>query len=121
MDRTGDRGRYLAEGNLEFIGRTDHQVKIRGYRIELGEMEAALLRHEAVHACVVVVREEAERKQLVGYVVCRPAIEPALLRAYLQQSLPEYMIPGLWVSMPALPLTSNGKVDRQGLPTPQLS
>jgi acyl carrier protein len=117
--RTGDRARYLADGNVEFGGRLDHQVKIRGYRIEPGEVETALCRHPAVRGAVVVARENGRgNKRLVAYVV--PAQEPAptvtALRGFLKSRLPEHMVPSAFVFVDALPLTSNGKVDRQALP-----
>jgi amino acid adenylation domain-containing protein len=119
--RTGDLVRYLPDGNIEFLGRVDNQVKMRGYRIELGEIEAALEGHEAVRQCAVCVREdEPGDKRLVAYVVAsgqRP-LAVAELRAYLQERLPEPMIPWAFVEIPQLPLTSNGKLDRNALPSP---
>lgn len=122
--RTGDLVRYWEDGKLEFAGRLDHQVKVRGFRIELGEVEAALLAHEAVHAAVVVAREEQPGEQrLVAYVVGNtdrlPA--PGEWRSFLIQHLPEYMIPSLFVSLKTLPLLPNGKVDRRALPVPDSS
>jgi amino acid adenylation domain-containing protein len=119
--RTGDRGRYLPDGQLEFLGRVDQQVKLRGFRIELGEIEAVLCRHEAVRDAIVVAREERNReKRLVAYVVGEaPTTElPGQLRNYLQERLPAYMVPSAWVTLEALPLTANGKVDRKALPAP---
>jgi amino acid adenylation domain-containing protein/non-ribosomal peptide synthase protein (TIGR01720 family) len=114
--RTGDEVRYGADGRLEYLGRLDQQVKVRGYRIELGEVEEVLQRHESIRECVVVVRDE----QLVGYVVAAAELEMNELRAYLGAQLPGYMIPGVLVEMAALPLTSNGKVDRKALPGAEL-
>ena len=120
--RTGDRGRYLPDGNIEFIGRMDSQVKVRGYRIEPGEIEATLTKHPTVKDCVVVACEHQSRsgKNLVGYVV--PGEQAVLsgteLRSYLQEKLPEYMIPSSFVILEALPLMPNGKVDRNRLPPP---
>jgi amino acid adenylation domain-containing protein len=116
--RTGDLARYLPDGSLSFLGRIDHQVKIRGFRIELGEIEAALAEHPAVRASVVLVQaDEAGKKRLVAYVVpaSAPGPTPAELRETLERKLPDYMIPSAFVSLEALPLTANGKVDRAAL------
>ncbi|MEO7216734.1 MAG: amino acid adenylation domain-containing protein, partial [Gemmatimonadaceae bacterium] len=123
MYRSGDLARYLAGGNIEWLGRTDGQVKIRGFRIELGEIESVLERHERVRQAVVVLRGGAAGDQrLVAYVVA-DGVMPSTseLRKHLKQSLPEYMIPVAYVSMDALPLTPNGKIDRQALPAPNVS
>ncbi len=118
--RTGDMVRYRADGNLVFVGRRDHQVKLRGHRIELGEIEAVLARHPAIAASVVVVREEAAgEKQLVAYVVPDgPGVTASAVREHAQAHLPGYMVPQVVVSLAALPLTANGKVDRRALPAP---
>jgi non-ribosomal peptide synthetase component F len=117
--RTGDRGRYLPDGNIEFIGRMDNQVKIRGYRIELGEIEAVLTKHPTVKDCVVVVGEHVSRT-LVSYVVPREDLVLSVteLRRYLKEKLPEYMIPSSFVFLEALLLMPNGKIDRNRLPPP---
>jgi amino acid adenylation domain-containing protein/non-ribosomal peptide synthase protein (TIGR01720 family) len=124
MYRTGDRVRWTPEGTLEFLGRFDDQVKVRGFRIELGEIETALLRHPAVAACVVDARKDgpAERR-LVGYVVPADGQEPAAaeLRAFLKETLPDYMVPQLFVTIERVPVTPNGKVDRRALPAPPLA
>ncbi|WNG44103.1 amino acid adenylation domain-containing protein [Archangium minus] len=119
--RTGDLVRRMPDGTLQFLGRRDHQVKVRGFRIELGEIEAALAGHPGLREAVVVARhgEEGESR-LVAYVVpARDApepLEPSALRAFLERSLPDYMIPAFFVRLDALPLTPTGKVDRRALP-----
>jgi myxalamid-type nonribosomal peptide synthetase MxaA len=122
MYRTGDRVRWLADGTVEFRGRTDHQVKVRGYRIEPGEVEAALLAHPGVREALVMVREdEPGRRRLVAYVGA-PGEHPsaAALREGLRARLPEYMVPGAFVVMDALPMTRHDKVDRRALPAPAI-
>ncbi|MGH7927237.1 MAG: non-ribosomal peptide synthetase, partial [Candidatus Binatia bacterium] len=119
--KTGDLARYRPDGNIEFLGRLDHQVKVRGLRIELGEIEAALRCHPAVREAVVLAREDAAGdKLLVAYVVPQQRVALAFgeLRTFLKDMLPAYMIPSSFVSMDALPLTVNGKVDRNALPAP---
>ena len=122
--KTGDLARYLPDGNIEFLGRIDHQVKIRGFRIELGEIETTLSQHPAVRETVVVAREdESNHKYLVAYIVSaqKSAPTPSVLRSFLQEKLPEYMIPAAFILLKALPLTPNGKLDRLALPSPDQS
>jgi amino acid adenylation domain-containing protein len=136
--RTGDRAKYLDDGNIEFLGRVDNQVKIRGFRIEPGEIEVALNQHPAVHESVVVTQDEVTEEErsatnpkskienpnlnerLVAYVVPNQPPMPSVteLHSYLRQKLPEYMIPSMFVTLDAIPLTPNGKVDRNALPPP---
>ncbi|MFT3774237.1 MAG: amino acid adenylation domain-containing protein [Minicystis sp.] len=120
--KTGDLARYLASGDIEYLGRIDHQVKIRGFRIELGEIEAVLDTHPAVREAVVMAREDRPgEKRLVAYLVCREGEAPTTtdLRAFVKQKLPDMMVPAAFVLLDALPLTSNGKVDRRALPAPE--
>ncbi|MFJ1701780.1 amino acid adenylation domain-containing protein, partial [Streptomyces sp. NPDC088252] len=118
--RTGDRGRWSAEGQVEFLGRVDHMVKIRGYRVEPGEVSAAIGAHPRVRQCVVTApRDTSGRADLVGYVVCdAPAPDVTELRSALREKLPEYMLPKAFVFLDAFPLTAQGKVDRDRLPAP---
>ncbi len=121
--KTGDLARYLPNGELEYLGRIDNQVKIRGFRIELGEIEALLVQHPAIWESVVIIREdEPGDKRLVAYVVPQVEQSPTVseLRQFLKAKLPEYMVPSAFVLLESLPLTSNGKVDRRALPTPEL-
>jgi amino acid adenylation domain-containing protein len=117
--RTGDRARWLPDGNVEFRGRRDRQVKIRGFRVELGEIEAVAERHPAVRQAVVVVREAvAGDRSLAAFVVPWPRqVAPAApeLRRHLAASLPRHMVPAAFVLLAELPLTANGKVDRRAL------
>jgi hypothetical protein len=122
MYRTGDRARYWVDGTMEFLGRVDHQLKIRGFRIELGEIEAALLQHPGIQEACVIPREDAGGdKRLVAYVVAEgetAAPTVSQLRAYLSEKVPGYMVPAAFVTLEAMPLTPNGKVNRQALPSP---
>jgi amino acid adenylation domain-containing protein len=119
--RTGDRGRWRPDGNLEHLGRLDHQVKVRGYRIELGEIEANLAAREDIARVLVIVREDQPNDQrLVAYVVARPgaAVDEAGLRNHLRDVLPAYMVPQHFMFLAELPLLPNGKIDRSSLPAP---
>ncbi|QDE69016.1 non-ribosomal peptide synthetase [Myxococcus xanthus] len=124
MYRTGDKVRWLGDGRLEFIGRTDFQVKVRGFRVESGEVAAVLRAHPDVQDAVVIAREEVPgEKRLVGYAVrtARAAPDIAALKAFLQQRLPGHMVPSALVVLETLPLTPNGKVDWRALPVPDVS
>ncbi len=120
--KTGDLVRYLPDGSLEFAGRVDHQVKIRGFRIELGEIEAQLSKHPAIKETVVSAREDTPGdKRLVAYVVTDQEQHVAIkeVREFLKTRLPDYMVPAAFVILKALPLMTNGKVDRRQLPEPE--
>ncbi|KST62690.1 non-ribosomal peptide synthetase [Mastigocoleus testarum] len=121
--KTGDLGRYLADGNIEYIGRADYQVKIRGFRIELGEIENALSAHPQVREAVVITRSDKQGdKQLVAYItVDGEQPTPDIFREFLKQNLPDYMVPAAFVILEALPLTPSGKVNRRGLPKPTVT
>jgi len=133
--KTGDLARYLPDGNLEFLGRIDHQVKLRGFRIELGEIEVVLNRHPTVREAVVILREdEPNQKRLVAYIVASspssvrrqqsgqvPEFDhsnPTSWRTFLSDKLPHYMIPSIFVTLDAMPLSRNGKINRRSLPAP---
>ena len=118
--RTGDRGRWMADGQLEHLGRLDFQVKVRGYRIELGEIETVLRTHPAVRDAVVVVREErVGDARLVAYYVADAAVLAGALRDHLRERLPDYMLPQAYMALDQIPLLPNGKVNRQALPVPE--
>ncbi|HEU5231195.1 MAG TPA: amino acid adenylation domain-containing protein, partial [Ktedonobacteraceae bacterium] len=121
--KTGDMARYRPDGTIEFLGRFDHQVKLRGFRIELGEIEALLHQHPTVQEAIVLVREdEPGNKRLVAYIVpvAQQTITSSDLDSYLKAKLPEYMLPSAFVMLEELPLTANGKVNRQALPPPEV-
>jgi amino acid adenylation domain-containing protein len=137
MYKTGDLGRWLMDGTIDFLGRNDFQVKIRGFRIELGEIEARLAEYDGIGEALVTAREDSPRdKRLVAYYTCtgtagkdqpQPAgpqgglISAEQLRAHLAARLPAYMVPAAYVRMDSLPLTANGKLDRKALPPPDAS
>ena len=117
--KTGDKARYLADGDLEYLGRLDQQVKIRGHRIELGEIEAVLNGHESVREVAVIAKqEEAGDQRLIAYVSLREELSVDELRGYMKTRLPEYMVPAAFVMLDQLPLTTNGKINRKALPDP---
>jgi len=119
--RTGDLVRYLADGNIEFLGRIDHQIKLRGFRIELGEIENVLHDHPSIQDAVVIVREDVPGDpRIAAYLVPKPgaSVEIGALRRYLRERLPDYMVPAHVIALEQLPLTPSGKVDRQALPAP---
>ncbi len=121
MYKTGDLARHLADGNIEYIGRTDHQVKIRGFRIELGEIEAVLAQHPFVRQALVSTHQEASgEKRLVAYVVGDREHPPTAgdMRSFLKDKVPEYMVPSVFMLLDSLPTMPNGKADRNALPKP---
>jgi amino acid adenylation domain-containing protein len=119
--QTGDLARWLTDGNIEFSGRIDHQVKIRGYRVELGEIEIQLLNHDAVNEVVAVSGEDENKdKYLCAYIVSERELSDAELRSYLSKELPDYMIPSYFIFIEKIPLTTNGKIDRKRLPSPEM-
>ncbi|RQO73975.1 hypothetical protein DBR43_00780 [Pedobacter sp. KBW06] len=117
--RTGDFGRWLPDGNLEYLGRMDDQVKVRGFRIELGEVENVLQQYETVAETAVIVKDDPNgNKRLVAYLCVKEGYVKEEMLSWLKGVLPEYMIPSFFITMDQFPLTSNGKVDRKGLPDP---
>ncbi len=120
--KTGDMGRYLPGGTIEYLGRIDTQVKVRGYRIELGEVEAHFSQHPAVRECAVMAKEQSGgEKQLVAYLVVREGhqVSSSALRTFLKERVPEYMVPTVFMTLEAFPLTPSGKLNRQALPVPE--
>ena len=116
MYKTGDVCRWLPDGNLEYIGRTDDQVKIRGYRIELGEIESCLSNIQGVGHSVVLVDENENGKHLVAYYVANEVLDKSIIQSKLDEVLPDYMVPDYYVQLDFIPLTTNGKLDKQSLP-----
>jgi len=122
--KTGDLARFLPDGNLEFLGRTDHQVKIRGFRIELAEIETMLGEHPLVREVAVIAREDAlGDKRIAAYIVPRSGHTPDAsdLRNHLKRRLPDYMLPSVYVILESMPLSETGKIDRESLPVPEQS
>ena len=122
--KTGDKARYLPDGNIEYLGRIDNQVKIRGFRIELGEIESNINQHPEVKDIIVIARENQKQdKYLVAYIIPKDnqQIKVSKLREYLKEKLPDYMIPTAFVFLDSFPLTPNGKIDKKTLPEPDLS
>ena len=123
--RTGDWGRFRADGEIEYLGRVDNEIKLRGQRMELGEIESVLSSHAAVRQAVVIAREDMPgEKRLVAYYTAAEAdgqpTGPTELRAYLSSKLPDYMVPAAYVRLTVMPLTPNGKLDRKALPAPEV-
>ncbi|MBI4470555.1 MAG: amino acid adenylation domain-containing protein [Acidobacteria bacterium] len=119
--KSGDLARYLPSGNLEYLGRIDDQIKLRGFRVELGEIETRLRQHPRVEDVAVVAREEVDGdRRLVAYFVSNgeSEVKSGELRRFLQEHVPDYMVPAQFVSLPSLPLNSSGKIDRKSLPSP---
>lgn len=116
--KTGDLARWLPDGRIAFLGRTDNQVKIKGYRIEPDEIATCLRHHEAVRDAAVIVRQEEDNKVLLAYFVADTRLDEEILRDFLKAQLPEYMIPAQFIGIDVLPLTPNGKLDTRALPAP---
>jgi amino acid adenylation domain-containing protein/non-ribosomal peptide synthase protein (TIGR01720 family) len=120
--KTGDLGRWLPDGNIEYLGRIDDQVKVRGYRIELGEIESVLQQSGLIKQAVVVVKtDKLDNTRLVGYVITADRFEKEVVQNFLSTKLPQYMVPALWVELESFPLTPNGKINRKALPDPDLT
>ena len=118
--RSGDLARFLSNGELEYLGRIDQQVKIRGHRVEIGEVENLILKHEIIQQATVVVREDKQgEKYLCAYIVSDQKVTAELMRKYLHNILPDYMIPSYFVQLESLPMTTNGKINKKELPEPQ--
>jgi acyl-CoA synthetase (AMP-forming)/AMP-acid ligase II len=117
--KTGDLVRWLPDGNLEYIGRNDFQVKIRGFRIELSEIENKLTNHPEIDQAIVIAKEEAGNKYLVAYYAASKKLEDQEFKEYLNQQLPSYMVPDIYIHMEKFPLNRNGKLDRKALPNPE--
>jgi acyl carrier protein len=120
MYKTGDAGKWLPDGSIEFAGRNDDQVKIRGHRIETGEIEKLLLKHELLREVIVLPIGEGNEKFLCAYYTASVDLTGIELRAYLQARLPLYMVPAYFMQIEKMPLTQNGKIDKKALPVPVL-
>jgi len=119
MYKTGDLGRFMPDGNMEFLGRKDNQVKIRGFRVELGEIESILSKHDKIKEAIVDVNKDASNNnQLCGYLVLSEPVNIQEIKDYLRGAVPSYMIPNQYVLLESLPLNSNGKINRKALPQP---
>jgi amino acid adenylation domain-containing protein len=114
--KTGDLGKWLPNGTIEYVGRKDSQVKIRGHRIELGEIEHVLQKQDSIDQAVVIVGNIQEEQVIVSYMVCHKEVDKQKLRLSLSQELPEYMLPSYYVFLKEMPLTANGKIDKKSLP-----
>ncbi len=119
--KTGDKARYLPNGDIEYLGRIDNQVKLRGFRIELGEIESALTQHPSIKEAVAIVRSDSGHKNLVAYIVSQSQLTSQEVRVFLQDKLPNYMMPNAYVFLESMPLTPSNKLDRRALPAPDLS
>jgi acyl carrier protein len=118
--KSGDIGRMLSNGMIEFKGRNDNQVKIRGFRVELGEIENLLVTHEQIKEAIVIAKERQDDKYLIAYYVSDSEIEITVLKVFLLQKLPDYMIPTYYEHLNSIPLTPNGKIDKNALPDPEI-
>lgn len=121
MYRTGDLGRMLEDGNMEFLGRKDHQIKIRGFRVEIGEVNTTLAQYPAVTEAIVVAKGERNAIYLIAYYTSHSPLDARELKAYLSGFLPDYMIPAFFVQLDRLPMNANGKIDHKALPDPDVS
>ncbi|MEM9823179.1 MAG: amino acid adenylation domain-containing protein, partial [Bacteroidota bacterium] len=119
--RTGDLACWLPDGNIEYFGRLDDQVKIRGHRIELAEIEAVIAQSNLVKECTVITTAEGRGEQLVAYIVAKKTFDKVELKKWLEDHLPDYMVPAIYVELDEIPLTSNGKVNKKRLPAPELT
>ncbi|MGB3467361.1 MAG: non-ribosomal peptide synthetase, partial [Cyclobacteriaceae bacterium] len=117
--RTGDLGRWLSDGNIEFIGRTDDQVKIRGYRVETGEIESVLSKHDELEQVVVIAKKnDVAEHEIIAYFTAKEEVNSADLRTYLKSSLPDYMLPSFYIRLDEIPISINGKIAKNALPYP---